>query len=145
MSPLRRSPEPAVRVKRPYPANAPIVNSVNPRPMDRQVPRSAALPERICTLVTLAPSPPLGVVDSAAGGIVGKTDAGAAAGLLRRFLGARGQARTARTARTARMPWWRWLDFDSKLHAQIWLIASAQIVILVVAGLVIHASSGSPY
>ena len=41
--------------------------------------------------------------------------------------------------------WWRWFDFDSKLLAQVWFICSAQIVIFVVGGLVIHASAASPY
>ena len=56
----------------------------------------------------------------------------------------RRQARTSR-ARAARQAWWQWLDFDSKLHAQVWLICCTQIVILVISGLVIHASAASPY
>jgi len=34
---------------------------------------------------------------------------------------------------------------DSELLAQVWVICAAQILILVVAGMVIHASAASPY
>jgi hypothetical protein len=62
-------------------------------------------------------------------------------------------ARTARTARTARVAklsrprqaWWQWLDFDCKLMAQVWSICCAQILVLAIGGLVIHASAASPY
>ena len=54
-------------------------------------------------------------------------------------------ARRAERLAGRRRPWWLWLDFESKLHAQVWLICCAQIVILVVGGLVIHASAASPY
>jgi hypothetical protein len=49
------------------------------------------------------------------------------------------------TSPAPRKPWWKWFDFDSKLLAQVWFICSAQIVIFVVGGLVIHASAASPY
>lgn len=56
-------------------------------------------------------------------------------------------ARAARAVRTAgpRRAWWQWLDFDSKLMAQVWSICCAQILILAIGGLVIHASAASPY
>lgn len=54
-------------------------------------------------------------------------------------------ARSVRTARAARKPWWQWLDFESKMLAQIWFICCTQIVVLVVGGLVLHASVASPY
>ena len=47
--------------------------------------------------------------------------------------------------REPRRAWWQWLDFDSKLMAQVWSICCAQILILAVGGLVIHASAASPY
>ena len=53
-------------------------------------------------------------------------------------------ARAVRTAK-ARLTWWQWLDFDSKVMAQVWSICCAQILILVIGGLVIHASAASPY
>lgn len=51
-------------------------------------------------------------------------------------------ARASRTRRTAR---WQWLDFDSELLAQLWVICCTQILVLVIAGLVLHASAASPY
>jgi hypothetical protein len=54
-------------------------------------------------------------------------------------------ARAGRAVRAVRRSWWRWLDFDSELLAQVWVICCTQILILAVAGLVIHASAASPY
>jgi hypothetical protein len=84
-------------------------------------------------LVTLAPAAPAAFVD----------DALATAALDRSH--APWAARVARTAQAARAHWWQWLDFDSKVLAQVWVICCTQILILVVAGLVIHASAASPY
>ena len=54
-------------------------------------------------------------------------------------------ARATRAARIARAHWWQWLDFDSEVLAAVWVICCTQILILVVAGLVVHASAASPY
>jgi hypothetical protein len=43
------------------------------------------------------------------------------------------------------MTWWEWFDFENKLSAQVWAICLAQILILLVGGLVIHASATSAY
>jgi hypothetical protein len=75
-------------------------------------------------LVTLAPRSPAALFD----------DAIAASELDR-----------PRALRVARRAWCQWLDFDSELLAAVWVICCTQILILVVAGLVIHASSASPY
>jgi hypothetical protein len=76
------------------------------------------------TLVTLAPPRPAAFPD----------DTVAPAALVR-----------PRTPRAARAAWWEWLDFDSERLAQIWIICCTQILVLVVAGLVLHASASSPY
>ncbi len=51
----------------------------------------------------------------------------------------------ARAPRSPRTTWWQWLDFDSALRAQVWVICCTQILVLAIAGLVIHASAASPY
>lgn len=64
-----------------------------------------------------------------------------------------GLERNARAARAThatkpakpRRTWWQWLDFDSKLMAQVWVICCTQILVLAIGGLVIHASAASPY
>jgi hypothetical protein len=81
-------------------------------------------PERILALVTLAPGRPAAFPDHRA----------AATAVDR-----------PRAPRPIRATWWQWLDFDSPLLAQVWVICCTQIVVLVVAGLVIHASAASPY
>jgi hypothetical protein len=69
---------------------------------------------------------------------------------LERDAAAARKARDVRAARAVRRAqprraWWQWLDFDSKLMAQVWSICCAQILILAIGGLVIHASAASPY
>ncbi|HEX4018210.1 MAG TPA: hypothetical protein VHX15_15855 [Frankiaceae bacterium] len=54
-------------------------------------------------------------------------------------------APTSPAARGSRTAWWQWLDFDSETLAQVWVICCTQILVLVIAGLVIHASAASPY
>jgi hypothetical protein len=78
-------------------------------------------------LVTLAPNPPAAFVDAAV------TPSAPRAARARHDQGA------------PRAAWWQWLDFDSEHLAQVWVICCAQILILVIAGLVIHASAASPY
>jgi hypothetical protein len=82
-------------------------------------------------LVTLAPAPPRGLADAAVA---------TAPSTARRI------ARSIRRARPApTTPWWQWFDFDTRLQAQLWFITCTQLIVLVVGGLVIHASSASPY
>jgi hypothetical protein len=75
-------------------------------------------------LVTLAPAPPAAFVDDRI---------------------APATIPAVRAARAVRSAWWQWLDFDSELLAQVWVICCTQILILVVGGLVIHASAASAY
>ncbi len=122
---MTRPTEPSDRVNSPYPPPESVVKHLDPAPMNGEA-HEAAL-EGTCTVVTLAPTHLVGLSD----------DAAAAA--------TRKKVRHARVARVRRRAWWQWLDFDSKLLAQVWLICCSQIVILVISGLVIHASSASPY
>ncbi len=74
--------------------------------------------------MTLAPARPAGLPDDAAAGRKLK----------------RGSPQAAVNGRRT---WWQWLDFESKLMAQVWAICCAQILVFVVGGLAIHVSLAS--